>query len=65
MGQDSTVGIATRYGLHGPRTDPGGGETFHTHPDRPWGPPSPQYNGYWVIPGCKAARVWCWPVSGL
>ena len=33
-----------------------GGDTFSTHPDRPWGPPSLLYNGYRVIPGGKAAR---------
>jgi len=32
MGQDSVVGIATCYWLHGP--------------DRPWEPPSYQHNGY-------------------
>jgi len=29
-------------------SNPGGGEIFHTHPDRPWDPPSPIYNGYQV-----------------
>ena len=43
MGRDSSVGIATRYGLDGP-----GIETFRTRPDRPWGPPDPLYNGYRV-----------------
>jgi hypothetical protein len=27
------------------------GEIFRTCPDRPWGPPSLLYNGYWVFPG--------------
>jgi hypothetical protein len=31
------------------------GEIFRTRPDRPWGPPSLLYNGYWVYPGGKAA----------
>jgi len=30
-----------------------GGEIFRTCPDRPWGPPSPLYNGYRVFPGGK------------
>jgi hypothetical protein len=35
-------------------SNPGGGEIFHTHPDRPWGPPSLLYNGYCVFfPGLK------------
>ena len=32
---------------------PGGGEIFRNCPDRPWGPPSLLYNGYWVFPGGK------------
>jgi hypothetical protein len=39
--------------------NPGGGEIFRTRPDRPWGLPSLLYNGYRVIPGSKAAGVWC------
>ena len=34
-------------------SNPGGGEIFHTCPDRPWGPPSLLYNGYLVSPVCK------------
>jgi len=34
-------------------SNPGGGEIFHTCPDRPWGPPSLLYNGYLVFPGGK------------
>jgi len=34
----------------------GGGEIFCTHPDRPWGPPSLLYNGYWVFPGGGVKR---------
>ena len=49
---DSSVGIATDYGLDGPdrilvRT------RYSARPDRPWGPPSLLYNGYWVFPGGK------------
>jgi len=32
-GQDSSVGIATRYELDGPGPNPGGGEIFRTRPD--------------------------------
>ena len=36
--RDSSVGIATRYGLNGPGDRiPVGGELFRTRPDRPWG----------------------------
>ena len=31
----------------------GGGEIFHTYPDRPWGSPSLLYNGCPVFPGSK------------
>ena len=55
-GRDSSVGIATRYGLwqSGDRI-PVGGEIFRTRPDRPWGRPSLLYNGYRVFPGGTAA----------
>jgi len=53
VGRDSSVGIATGYGLDGPGMNPGGGEIFCTCPDRPWGPPSLLYNGYRVFPGGK------------
>jgi hypothetical protein len=36
----------------------GGGEIFHTCPDRPWGPPNLLNNGYRVFPGGKAAGAW-------
>ena len=50
----SPVGIATGNGLDGPgESNPGGGETFRTCPDRPWGPPSLLYSGYRVFPGGK------------
>ena len=57
MGRDSVVGIATRYGLDGPGSNPGGGEIFCTGPDRPWGPTSLLTLGYRVsIPGVKRPR---------
>jgi len=52
-GPGSSVGIATAYGLDGPRIKSRWGETFRTSPDRPWGPPSLLYNGYRVFPGGK------------
>ena len=47
------VGIATRYGLHGPGIECRWGEIFGTHPNRPWDPPNLQDNGYRVFPGGK------------
>ena len=41
MDRDSSVGIATRYGLDGPRSNPGGGRDFQ-NPSRPaLGPTQP------------------------
>ena len=52
--RDSSVGIATGYGLDGPGIEfPVGGEIFRTCPDRPWGSRSLLYNGYRVFPGGK------------
>ena len=48
----SSVGIATDYGLEGPGSNPSGAR-FSARPDRPWGPPTLQYNGYLVFPGSK------------
>jgi hypothetical protein len=45
---DSSVGIATRYGLGGPDIESQWGEIFCTGPNRPWGPPNIFYNGYRV-----------------
>jgi hypothetical protein len=54
VGRDSSVGIATRYGLDVHGSNPGGGEIFCTRPDRPWGPPSLLYEGYRVsFPGVE------------
>ena len=46
--------LATGWTFRG--SNPGGGEIFRTCPDRPWGPPSPLYNGYRVFPGVKSGR---------
>ena len=54
MRADSVAGIATRYGLDGPGIESRwGGEILHSRPDRPWGPTSLLYNGYWVFQGTK------------
>jgi len=42
--------LATGYGLDDQGIESQGGKIFHTCPDRPWGPPSLLYNGYWVFP---------------
>ena len=45
--RDSSVGIATRYGLEGRGIESqwgGGGEIFRICPHRHWGPPSLLYN---------------------
>ena len=61
-GRDSPARIATRYGLKGPGIESrGGGEIFHTRPDRPWGPPSLLHNGYRIFPMGKADGAWRWP----
>ena len=61
VGQDSSVGIATRYGLDGPEIESRWGRDF-PHPSRPaLGSPSLLYNGYRVFPGGKAAGAWRWP----
>jgi hypothetical protein len=60
---DSSVCIATHYGLDGPEIESRWGEIFHTRSDRPWGPTNLLYNGYRVFPGGKAARVWHWTLT--
>jgi hypothetical protein len=56
-GRDSSVGIATRYGLDGPEIEFRWGEIFRTRPDRPWGPPSLLYNWCRVsFPGVERPR---------
>jgi hypothetical protein len=54
--RDSSVGIATCYGLECPGIESRWGEIFRTYPDRLWGPPSLLYKGYWVFPGGKGGR---------
>jgi hypothetical protein len=59
VGRDSSVGLATRFGLDGPEIESrpgGGGEIFRNHTDWLWGPPSLVCNGYRVFPGGKSRR---------
>ena len=52
-GRDSSVGIATRYGLDRPGIE-SRGEIFRTRPDGPWDSPNLLYSGYRVsFPGVK------------
>jgi len=50
--------LSTGWTVRG--SNPGGGETFRTRPDRPWRPPSLLRNGYRVFTGGKAAGAWRW-----
>ena len=64
LGQNSSIGIVTHYGMDGPGiVSRWGDEIFRTFPDRPWGPHSLLHNGYRVFPGGKAAGTWRWPPS--
>ena len=57
VGPDGSVGIAICYGLDGPAIESRWGARYsapvHTGPGA-----HPLYNGYWVIPGGKAAGKW-------
>jgi hypothetical protein len=58
-GRDSSVGIATRYGLDGPGIGSRWGRYF-PHPSRPaLGPTQSPIQG--VFPGGKATGAWRWP----
>jgi len=52
-GPGSVVGIELATGWTVRGSSYGGGKIFRTCPDRPWGQPSPLYNGYQVFPGGK------------
>jgi hypothetical protein len=54
--RDSSVGIATCYGLEGPGIESRWSEIFRTYPDLLRGPPSLLYNGYRVFPRGKGGR---------
>ena len=51
-GPGSSVSIVNDYGLDGQGMNLCAAR-FSARPDRPWGPPSLLYNGYWVFPGGK------------
>ena len=60
-GRDSSVGIATRYGLDGPGIESRWGR-FFPHPSWPaLGPTQPTCDGCQVFPGGTAAGAWRWP----
>jgi hypothetical protein len=52
--RDSSVGIATCYGMEGPGIEFRWGQDF-PHPSRP-----ALYNRYWVFLGGKSAEAWRW-----
>jgi hypothetical protein len=58
-GRDSSVGIATRYGLGGPGIERRWGRDFLSRPEWPWGPPSLLYNVYRVFLGVKRPGRGC------
>jgi hypothetical protein len=66
---DSSVGIATSYGLEGRGVGvrvPVWSRIFSSphRPNRLWGPPNLLSNGYrGSFPGGKAAEVWSWPLT--
>ena len=58
IGRDSSVGVATRYGLGGPGIESRWGRDV-PHPSRPaLGLPILLYNGYRVFSGGKAGWSW-------
>ena len=58
VGRDSSVGIATCYGMDGPGIESRWQLDF-PHPSRSaLGSSQPPYNGYRVFPGGKAAGAW-------
>jgi hypothetical protein len=60
-GRDSSVGIATRYGLDSPGIESRWGRDF-PHPSRPaLGPIHLLYNWYRDFLGGKAVGAWRWP----
>jgi hypothetical protein len=58
LGRDSSVGIATRYGLDGPGSNPVGGEIFRTRPESPCRPPSFSKIVPGLLLGSKAVGAW-------
>jgi hypothetical protein len=54
---DSSVSIATCYGLEGPGFESGRGKIFRNRLDRPWGPPSSLCSEYRLTPGIKRSEL--------
>jgi len=66
VGRDSSVVIATRYGLDGSEIESRWGARFSApRPDRAWGPTNPLHNRYRVFRGVKAVETWCWAIHLL
>jgi len=61
MSRDSSVSIATRYGLEGLEIESRWLGRGFPHPSRP----SLLYSGYWVIPVGKDAGTWRWPPTPI
>jgi len=61
MDRDSSVSIATRYGLEGPRIESRWRRDFLHRSRQALGPTQHPIQGYRVFPGGKAARAWRWP----
>jgi hypothetical protein len=68
--RDSSVGIATTYGLDdrgvGVRVSVGSSRILSSpnRPDRLWDTPNLLSNGFWgSFPGGKAAGAWSWPLT--
>jgi hypothetical protein len=64
ISRDSSVGIAARYRLDGPRIE-SRWRIFRTRPDLTDSPPSLLYDGYRVFPGGKASGTWCWKYDSI
>ena len=58
MGRDDVIGLQLATGWTVRGSNPGGGQTFCTDTNMPWGSPRLLYNGYRVIPGGKVAGAW-------
>ena len=58
MGRDSSVGVATDYGMGSPGIESRCGRDFRPCPERPCGPPSLLHNGYRIFPVDKSAGAW-------
>jgi len=56
--RDSSVGIATHYGLDGTRIESRWGRDIPHLSSPPCGAPSILYSRHWVILGGKAAGAW-------